>query len=82
MLLRVPKHVGSAAWVFVLAGKILLFEWMKNRKKSCLTRLLVFLSHKSVISELSRFLFVILRVIALLRVIRKKRKRKEKKTFS
>lgn len=76
VLLYAPERVGHAACVFILAGKILLFEWMKNRKMSCLTCLLVFLSDKSDISELSSFLFVIFRVIALLRFIRRRKKKK------
>lgn len=76
VLLYVPERVGRAACIFILAGKILLFEWMKNRKTSCLTCLLVFLSDKSDISELSSVLFVILGVIALLRFIRRRKKKK------
>lgn len=72
VLLYVPERVGHAAYIFILAGKILLFEWMKNRKTSCLTCLLVFLSDKSDISELSSVLFVILGVIAFLRFIRRR----------
>lgn len=79
VLLYVPERVGHAACIFILAGKILLFEWMKNRKTSCLTCLLVFLSDKSDISELSSVLFVILGVIALLRFIRRRKKKTTRK---
>lgn len=65
---------GSAAFVFTLPGEILVFEWV-NRKKSDLTCLLVFLSGKSDITELSSFLFVTLGVIAFLRFIRNNKKR-------
>lgn len=70
-----PSMSGSAACVFILPGELLLFEWLKNKKNPGLTCLLVFLSDKSDISELSSFLFVTLRVIALLIFIRNNKKK-------